>query len=624
MQQNQTQKLYTIKEIAKRIIPIVKKFKGLYSLSIVLNIVFSVLSVISIAIIKIVFQIIFPDPVSTERATNQSVGFLEGLKEHFFGFISSIIISGPDRNAHLIRLGLFVIFIFIIKNIFKYWSSIATLLFEESFIKHVRDKLFEKLQALPVEYFSKSKQGNIISIVTNDVGILNATTVSPITGIIRESVQMLLFLALLISLSPLLSLISFSTSIISLVIVKYGMAYLRRYATRMQAAMADFTTTLQESLSGIRVIRAYNAQKMVNNKFKKDTAYYVRSSIKYQKIIALIPSSNEILAICALSVVLYVGGSQVISGTMKSGDLMTFLFSLFAIMSPITTTLHNFSQLQRGMVASERIFTVLDTESVIVNGDKKIEKFDHEIEVKGLTFSYDKEHQVLKNVNFKISKGKKIALVGASGSGKSTMLDLLIRFYDPVQGEITIDGINLKELDTESYRNLFGIVSQESVLFNDSLSNNITFGSEDIRDDMILNSAKIANAFDFINKMPQRFQTYIGDRGALLSGGEKQRISIARAVVRDPEILVFDEATSSLDVESERIVQEAINHTLRNRTAIIVAHRLSTIVDCDEILVFDQGELIERGSHKQLIEINGVYKRLCDIQFKAAISDKIS
>jgi subfamily B ATP-binding cassette protein MsbA len=292
---------------------------------------------------------------------------------------------------------------------------------------------------------------------------------------------------------------------------------------------------------------------------------------------------------------------------------MLFLFALFSIMSPVATIVHNISQLQRGIVSTKRVFDILDQEAEISSNNKPVQGFNEKIEFKDVSFGYNSD-LVLRNINFTVYKGKKIALVGASGSGKSTIIDLLVRFYDPISGEILLDGTNIKEFDIKSYRNLFGIVSQEIILFNDTIRNNILIGKPDATEEEIIDACKISNSYNFISKLPDGLDTVIGERGVMLSGGERQRIAIARAVIRNPQILIFDEATSSLDSESEKVVQEAINYSLKDKTAIIVAHRLSTIVDADEILVFENGEIVERGNHSELLGKNNIYKKLYSLQ----------
>lgn len=590
----------------------VKPFIGLLVATIILNTIFSTLTATTVATIKPIFELIFTSNIKIETSAPAN-NLLASVKNEFFNILKTLVINPYNVRSTLINLSAFIVILFVLKNLFKYLGSVTNARLEESIIRHIRNRLFEKLMSLDLKFFNTTQAGSIISTLTNDVTVVNSTTVSALTGLLREVIQVLLFLFLLLSISPLLSLIAFSSSIATIAILRISTYYLRRYANRMQGAMADFTTILQETLSGIRIIKGYNYEENTKSKFFEKINRYFRSSIKFQSIISLVPAINEIFAIVALVVVFIVGGSFVLEAKMRGEDLMLFLFALFSIMSPVATIIHNISQFQRGIVSTKRVFDILDQKVEIVSIDQKTPHFTKSIEFKNVSFAYNSE-LVLKNVSFKIEKGKKIALVGASGSGKSTIVDLLVRFYDPSQGEITLDGTNIKEFNIKAYRNLFGIVSQEIILFNDTIRNNILIGNPKASEEEIINACKISNSYNFIMKLPDGLDTIIGERGVMLSGGERQRIAIARALVRNPEILIFDEATSSLDSESEKVVQEAINESLKDKTAIIVAHRLSTIVDADEILVFENGEIVERGSHLELLNNKSIYHKLYSLQ----------
>lgn len=589
-------------------------FKHLLLLSILFGLLYSLFDALTIAMIKPILNYLFEmGDLTNEQAID--IGYLQQLKENFFAFFRNLIEVQNNPLSTLINLGIVIVVLFLIKNIFKYFGGLIGVKFNEGVIKRIRDTVFEKVTSLSVDFFSTYKQGTIISNITNDVSLLNNSTIGPITTIIRDTFQVTIFLLFLIAISFKLTIIAFSTSIISLFFIKFSVKYLKKYAKRMQVAMADFTTTLQESIFGIRVIKAFNANLITNNRFKSDTQKYLMSAIKHKKVMSLVPAINELFAIIALSIVLVVGGHEVlVSKTVEADDLMTFLFMLFAIMTPITSLVNSFSKFQQGQIAGERILKILDQKPSVVGGKKFLKEFQQKIEIKHVSFAYN-SNNVLNDVNIRIEKGKKVAFVGGSGSGKSTILDLIIRFYDPSYGEILIDGINVKEYDLTSYRALFGVVAQENILFNDTIANNIRYGNKDISDEVILESTKIANAFNFITNQEDGFNSLIGDRGLMLSGGERQRIAIARALARNPEILIFDEATSALDSESERIVQRAIDNSLKDKTAIIVAHRLATIIDCDMIYVFDKGNIVEYGNHSQLIERKGVYRKLYEIQF---------
>jgi subfamily B ATP-binding cassette protein MsbA len=611
-EKEQSNNIKTLVRVAGFIIP----FKWLLLLQILLNTIFSFLTTLSVTLIFPILQLIFKSSGNVPSNAANSLSPVKNLSDNFLDIVFNFVKSESGTLTTLLNISFLIITVFIIKNIFRYLGVVVSTKLEEGVIKSVRDKIFSNLMNLSVDYFTRSRQGNLISIITNDVTTINATTLNSFTMFIREFIQISLFMFLLFSISTKLTLAAFSTSIISLLLIRAAMGFLRKYATRMQLAMADYTSTMSESISGIRVVKAYNAENTVNTKFMHDTKKYVLSAIKHKKIIELIPSFNEVFAILALCVVLYLGGSEVVTGQMQAEKLMLFLFSLFSIMSPIGTVFNSISKFQHGIVAAERVFTILDSQPSVKSGDKNLNDFQDKITVENLDFSYAFT-PVLKNTNFEIIKSKKIAFVGSSGSGKSTMLDLIIRFYDPKSGNIKVDGNDIKDFEIKSYRSLFGIVGQENMLFNDSILNNIRYGFDKATDEDIYEAAKKANAYNFISKMPNGFNSVIGDRGVTLSGGERQRIAIARALVKNPQILVFDEATSALDAESEKIVQEAINESLKDKTAIIVAHRLATIIDCDEILVFDQGEIVERGSHQQLIEHDGIYRKLYNIQFSS-------
>ncbi len=596
-----------------RVFKFIRGFELIFVLSMLTNILYSVLTAASIAIIQPILKVIFsqeaPSPVTPVPS-----GFLSELKEWFYGMITSIVIT-DDKATMLLRLSILIIATFLAKNIAKYFGGNFNTRLAEGMVKSMRDKLFTKMINLSMDFFNKNKSGDLISLVTNDIGTMHGSISPLIMVVFREPIQIIVMLGLLISFSPTLTLLAFSTSIFSLLLVRFSTKYLRRYASRMQATVASFTSVLQETTSGIRAIKSADAERHAVKRFTDETYQYVRSAVKSQKVGDLVPAVNDMLAIAALSTVLYVGGMQVFAGKLQGSELMAFLFLLFGIMSPIASVTGLPAQIQRGLVAAERVFAVMDSIPSVPSGEKTVAGLRTQFEVKNMSFKYN-DTPVLQDISFTLQKGKKLALVGPSGGGKSTMVDIIARFYDPYQSEVLLDGVNIRNFTLDSYRPLFGIVSQEAVLFNDTIANNIALGFPNATPDDIERAARIANAHEFIAKLPEGYNSYVGDRGVLLSGGQKQRISIARAIVRQPEILIFDEATSALDSESEQAVQEAISRVLENRTAIIIAHRLSTIISADEILVLDGGRITERGNHATLLAQGGTYKRLYDIQFK--------
>ncbi|HOM05959.1 MAG TPA: ABC transporter ATP-binding protein, partial [Candidatus Kapabacteria bacterium] len=457
-------------------IAFIKPFKLLLVYSVILNLLFSLFNTLSVALIKPVFQILFNTESSETVVNTKNFTYLEQLKNQFFDFLLSLIIV-DDIYWTLFRFGLIILSVFFLKNFFKYWNAVVMSKFEEGVIKSIRDKIFAKLTSLSIDFFNRSKQGSLISIIANDVQAVNSTMISSFSIILREGSQVVFFLLFLLSISPELTLIAFSSSIFSLGIVRAAKKYLRKYATRMQKALADYTGTLTEIISGIRVVKAYNAENFANERFKKDSERYVKSAVKHKMIVTIIPAINEIFAIFALTVVLVVGAMKINQKVMSPDDLMLFLFTLFSIMAPLASVINQIVQFPRGFVSAERIFEVLDTEPSVKDGDLEIKEFKDKIEVKNVYFAYTDKY-VLQDVSLEIMKGKKTAFVGGSGSGKSTMLDLIIRFYDPQKGQILIDGVDIRNYKLSSLRSLFGVVSQENMLFNDTVANNIKFGKE--------------------------------------------------------------------------------------------------------------------------------------------------
>lgn len=597
-----------------RLLHFIKPYRWLVVGSLFFGALFSALSALSIAIVQPIFQLLFDNislPISSPDST-----ILSRTKDSFYASIIHFISVNDSKSLALVKLGVLIISIFIVKNVSKYFCNILTTLLNENLIRSIRERLFTKMLHFSMDFFTSHKSGHLVSIIANDVAAVQGSVTAATLTLAREPLQIVLFLLMLLSLSPFLTLIAFATSICALLLIRIATKTLRRYAERMQNVTANFTSVLQEALGGIRIIKAFSMEERVITLFTTQTRGYVRAAAKYQRVYDIVPATSEIFAIIALSVVLYVGGQQVFSGQIQSHELITFLFALFSIMSPITNVVSLPAQVQRGLVAAESVFGILDREPTVEDGMKTAHTFKREILVEHVHFAYQDGRTVLHDVSFQVQKGRKIALVGGSGSGKSTMCDILIRLYDPSTGHIFLDGIDVRQFTFASYRRFFGVVSQESLLFNDTIANNIRFGSNsEVTDSEVREAARIANASEFIEKLSEGYNTYIGDRGVLLSGGQKQRLAIARALIGNPDILVFDEATSALDSESERYVQRAIDSVLENRTAIIIAHRLSTIVNADEILVFHEGRIIERGSHTELLALKGAYTRLHDIQF---------
>jgi subfamily B ATP-binding cassette protein MsbA len=537
-----------------------------------------------------------------------------GWIRNWFDSITQTLILGDTLMDSMRNLSVYIFCIFTARGIVKYIGRIINVRLEEGLMKSIRDTMFLKVTDLSMDFFSRKKAGDIISLLTNDVGAVNHSAINSVTSIWREGINVVLNVVVLLAISTKLTAIAVCISALSFLVIRFTTRTLRRYGARLQRAQADYTGTLQETVGGIRVVKALGVEQTMVQRFVSQTANYVRMSLRNERISALVPVVNDTFGILALSGVLFAGGVALANHEIAPSILLTFLGLLFSLMQPITSIVSTITGMQRGVAAANNVVDLLDEQSSIVGGSGNVGTFSQALVVNNVTFSYGNA-DVLRSVSFTLHKGETIALVGASGSGKSTMLDLLLRFYDPQQGSISIDGKDVRSLDLAEYRKLFGMVSQETILFNDTVANNITLGLRDVTTDRIERAAQVAHAHNFISQLPEGYNTGIGDRGMRLSGGQRQRLAIARAVVREPDILLFDEATSALDTESERIVQEAISDVLSGRTAVVVAHRLSTIVNADRILVFEDGRIVEEGKHAELLDAGGVYARLHALQF---------
>ena len=603
---------YSVRELIPKIAPFIKPFWGLIFFSFLTNLVFSLVNAAVLAVVEPIFRTLFGEG-STSTAVPVAATDAGWIKEWFDAFVYSVVIA-PDFFDSIRNLSIFIFILFLIRGTAKYLGRIISVRIEEGIMKSIRDTLFMKVSSLSMDFFAKRKTGDIMSLLTNDVGVLNSATINSITNLWREGTTVVIFMALLLDISAQLTLIALSVAVGGFFLIRVSTGILRRYGARMQSAQADYTTTLQESILGIRVVKALGIETRMYERFSGQTAHFVRMALRNTRIQGLVPVVNDTFGILALVGVFFAGGVTLANGDISPSNLVTFLFLLFGLMQPITTIVSTITGMQRGVAAAANISSVLDVQPSIADGSEEVVEFKDSIAVKGLSFRYD-ENNVLHDVSFSLKRGETIALVGSSGSGKSTMLDLLLRFYDASDGAIELDGKNIQKLKLGKYRSIFGMVSQETILFNDTVANNISLGTPDASREQIQQAASIAHADVFINDLPEGYDTPIGDRGTRLSGGQRQRLAIARALVREPQVLLFDEATSALDTESERTVQDAISDLLEDRTAIIVAHRLSTIVNADRILVFDEGRLVEEGAHAELIKNDGVYAKLHAMQF---------
>ncbi len=535
----------------------------------------------------------------------------------YMNYTLSDIIQTQGPKQALLTICLVLLGTFFLRNLGRFMSLFFMAKVRVMAVKDIRNEVFKKILVLPLSFYHTRKKGDILARVTTDVQEVEYSIMNYLDMIIRDPITIIAYFIFLLSMSPSLTLfVMIVLPVTGYLIGRIGRT-LRRQSKIGQSRLAGLLSTIEESIGGLRIIKAFNAINFMDRKFIDQNKDYAKITLSIYRRRDLSSPMSEFLSSCVIILVLWFGGGLVIGENSPiSGEIfITYMLVFSQIIPPAKTFATGYYSMQKGLASADRIFEILDAEEVIEEKINAIEikEFTSGIEYNNVTFRYEDEN-VLKNIKLKIEKGKIIALVGQSGGGKSTMVDLLPRFYDTVEGDILIDGVNLKDYKIDDVRGLMGIVTQESILFNDTVFNNIAFGMPNVSEADVIEAAKVANAHEFISKMPEAYQTNIGDRGTKLSGGQRQRLSIARAVLRNPPILIMDEATSALDTESERLVQDALAKVMSHRTSIVIAHRLSTIKFADEIIVLNKGEIVERGTHDALIKLDGVYRKLHELQ----------
>lgn len=541
---------------------------------------------------------------------------LQYVNDLFSYFLSSIAASGGVIKALLfVSLSLIVACFF--SDVCRYLSQRILVSMKTNLMKNIRKDLYSKIASLDIGYFNNRKKGDILSSISNDVNEVQNSVASSFHVMFREPLLALGFLAMLFYMSPRLTAVSLIALPISALMVTRLTRKLRRGSVETQSLMGHILSQYEEAISGSRIIKAFNAQKYVEKRFERYNERHrkVSRQVSYRQELA--SPTSEFLGISIAAMVLFYGGWLNFQGNlgMTWPQFIVYIGFYWKVLEPAKAMANSFAAVQKGLVSGQRIFDILDAPSIIKEDPNPIPltSFEHSIEYKNVFFSYTDE-PVLKNISFTIPKGKMVAVVGPSGAGKSTMADLLPRFWDVNGGSIELDGIDIRRYKIADLISQMGVVTQEPILFNDSIANNISFGMENVSQEQIEAAARIANAHEFIMQTEEGYQTNIGDRGAKLSGGQRQRLAIARAVLKNPPILILDEATSALDTESERLVQEALSNLMRNRTSLVIAHRLSTIRHADEIIVLRNGVIVERGDHDTLINNQGLYSHLCELQ----------
>jgi len=540
------------------------------------------------------------------------------LNEKIKYFTNELILRDTAKET-LQMLCYSILIIFVLKNVFLYLKNVSLIVVQYRLITEIRNKLYIHFHSLSLSFFNKQKSGELTSIIVNDVANMRQALTIGFQRMFVEPINIIAFTTLLFIISwQLASIAVIIIPLAGFVIVKISRS-IRRKSRRTAVKIASITNIITETLASIRVVKAFAMENYEVDRFTKETNNYYNLMFRRSRLRSIAPPITEILGVVIGVALLWIGGSEVLAAEgITSEDFIRFILIMFSALQPIRSLSNVFAEVQVGAASAERVFHILDTKPTIIDADNSIKDivFNEHISFDNVSFQYeDGESKVLKEIDFSINKGSVVALVGASGSGKSTMADLIPRFFEPTKGRITLDAIDIKDIRIKSLRKLMGIVTQETILFNDTISGNIAYGQKEVKSSKIHAAAEAANAKEFIDALPQGFNTVIGEKGVRLSGGQRQRLAIARALLKDPPILILDEATSSLDTESEKYVQEAIDNLMKDRTVLVIAHRLSTIVNADRIIVLDNGKIVESGTHTELLDKSGIYKNLYDIQF---------
>ena len=539
--------------------------------------------------------------------------------DYFRSLVNFLIyrVFGTDYSKMdvLIFLSVFIILMSFLSNLFRYLGQRVMETMRVRSLQRLRNRVYDNVMGLHVGYFNNERKGDIISKISSDVQVVQFCITNTLLVAFRDPFMIVGFLIALVMISWKLTIFSVIFLPVVALVIGSIVKRLRKSATAAQERFADMVSLMDESLTGIKILKGYNATDYIRNKFHDINGLFSRISLSMARRQQLASPTSEFLGISAAAVLMVYGGSLVLSGDLEASAFVAYLSIFTQITRPLRSFTDSFANINQGIAAGERVLALLDEKRKITNAPDAVRMtgLHDEIEFRDVRFSYGNK-EVICGVNFKIRKGETVALVGPSGGGKSTLSDLIPRFYDIQGGAILIDGVDIRRYDIESLREYMGVVSQETILFNDTIANNLRLGKQDATDEEIRQAAVVANAHNFIMETEHGYQTNIGDRGMKLSGGQRQRLSIARAVLKNPEILILDEATSALDTESEKLVQEALNALLKGRTSLVIAHRLSTIHNADRIIVIEKGRIAEQGTHQQLMERHGIYARLIEMQ----------
>ncbi len=602
----------------RKILKYAKPYQRFAWLNVLFNILYAVFNVLSVLGFIPVLGILFGKEEKVyEKPTYEGISSIYDYVQGTINYnVTDMLVSGGIDKA-LLFICILSFSLFFFKNLFRYLASYVLAFLRNGVVKDIRDHLYNKILELPIAYFSEKRKGDTISRLTSDVREVETTFLTSLETIVREPLTIIFTLVSMFAISVELTLFVFVLLPISGFIISAISKRLKANSLKAQQETGYFLSFIEETLTGLRVIKGFNAEKRIESKFKNSTKKYRNLMTKVIHRKTLASPMSEFLGVTTIIAILYYGGKLVLgeNSDMQPQEFFGYIGLFYLVLNPAKAIASTYSNIQKGDASAERILEVLETENTIIDKPNAIEKstFDKEITFENISFKY-KDEFVLKDFSLTIPKGQTVALVGQSGSGKSTLANLVTRFYDVNEGTIKIDGIDIKDMTKKSLRDLMGIVTQDSILFNDTVKNNISLGVENPNENEILEASKIANAHEFIKDLPDQYETNIGDSGNSLSGGQKQRLSIARAVLKNPPIMILDEATSALDTESEQLVQVALEKMMQNRTSLVIAHRLSTIQKADLILVLKKGEIIEQGKHEELLSKKGDYYKLVNMQ----------
>ena len=600
----------------RKILLFAKPYKKFAILNIICNVFYAIFSTLSFIALIPVIQVLFD---KTKRVSKKPVwDGLTGIKDYGTDYFNYQVTQrvNEDEVAALVFICSIVVLLFFLKNMFGYLSSYFLTFLRNGVLRDVRDAMYKKILSLPISYFSEKRKGDTISRITADVNEVQTSFLSILELIVREPLTILFTIIAMLLMSAKLTLFVFIFLPVAGFVISLIGKQLKRKSNLAQEENGHFLSIVEETLSSLKIVKGFNAENKFYARFQESTNRLndiLNSLVNRQNLAS---PTSEFLGIFVIVIILWFGGNMVlVEGTLDAATFIAFLGLAYNILTPAKQISKASYSVKKGNAAAERILDVLETPSTIVDAPDALKKesFENEITIENVNFAYEDEN-VLKNFSIKVPKGETVALVGQSGSGKSTIANLITRFYDVNEGSIQIDGTDIRKIKKSSLRDLMGLVTQDSILFNDSIRNNIALGKENASDEEIIDALKIANAWEFVKDLPKQLDTNIGDSGNKLSGGQKQRLSIARAVLKNPPVMILDEATSALDTESEKLVQNALENMMKNRTSIVIAHRLSTIQNADKIVVMQKGEIVEQGKHQELILANGTYKKLVEMQ----------